>query len=285
MNRGAGSEGDNLVRGLGPPHRPRRGWYCQSCSHSGLNSVSKPQGKPPVATPTTLRGAPTTVSPVTLAAINGREDFAIYKDQIGDPGTHLLRRAAGHPRRPGRRSQLQSALHLRQRDRLQRRADRKRLGDAPEAPLSRQGAAGGDSPPDRGSVPGSAGPVPVDGVVRHVVAALENATFAPNLATAPRRGSDFCSNSASEAIIPIVNGPFGANNPQRQGLQSAVAGPGDPLDIIREELECSDRSDPAACSALQYSPLWDVTPVAWKRRSRAPRWLGRRWRSTQLRSP
>jgi hypothetical protein len=96
-----------------------------------------------------------------------------------------------------------------------------------------------------------------------VVAALENATFAPNLAAAPQRGSDFCSNSASEAIIPIVNGPVGANNPQRQGLQSAVAGQGDPLNIIREEPECSDPSNPAVCSALQYSPLWDVTPVAW----------------------
>jgi hypothetical protein len=96
-----------------------------------------------------------------------------------------------------------------------------------------------------------------------VVGALENATFAPNLGAAPQRGSDFCSNSASEAIIPIVNGQLGVNNPERQGLQSAVAGEGDPLNIIREEPECSDPNDPAACSALQYSPLWDVTPVAW----------------------
>ncbi len=96
-----------------------------------------------------------------------------------------------------------------------------------------------------------------------VVGALENATFAPNLAAAPQRGSDFCANSASEAIIPIVNGQRGINNPQRQGLQSAVAGEGDPLNIIREEPECSNPGDPAACSALQYSPLWDATPVVW----------------------
>ena len=96
-----------------------------------------------------------------------------------------------------------------------------------------------------------------------VVGALENATFAPNLAAAPQRGSDDCANSASEAIIPVVNGPRGVDNPQRQGLQSAVAGEGDPLNIIREEPECSNPSDPAACSALQYSPLWDATPVAW----------------------
>jgi hypothetical protein len=100
-----------------------------------------------------------------------------------------------------------------------------------------------------------------------VVGALENATFAPNLGAAPQRGSDFCvnsPNSASEAIIPIVNGALGVNDPaNRQGLQSAVAGEGDPLNIIREEPECSDSSDPAVCSALQYSPLWDATPVAW----------------------
>ena len=98
-----------------------------------------------------------------------------------------------------------------------------------------------------------------------IVAALENATFAPNLAAAPAPGNDSCADSAREAIIPIVNGPRGVNNPQRQGLRSAVAGEGDPLNIIREEPECSDPSDPAACSALQYSPLWDVTPVKWTR--------------------
>ena len=95
------------------------------------------------------------------------------------------------------------------------------------------------------------------------VAALENATYAPNLAAAPQAGSDDPNRSAREAIIPIVNGPRGVDNPQRQGLQSAVAGEGDPLNIIREEPECSDPTVPANCSALQYSPLWDVTPVAW----------------------
>ena len=96
-----------------------------------------------------------------------------------------------------------------------------------------------------------------------VVGALENATFAPNLAAAPQRGSDFRSESASEATIPMVNGALGVNNPERQGLHSAVAGEGDPLTIIREEPECSDPSNPDACSALQYSPLSDATPVVW----------------------
>jgi len=95
------------------------------------------------------------------------------------------------------------------------------------------------------------------------IAALENATYAPDLAFAPQAGSDDPALSAREAIIPIVNGPRGVDNPQRQGLQSAVAGEGDPLNIIREEPECSDPTVPANCSALEYSPLWDVHPVAW----------------------
>ena len=95
------------------------------------------------------------------------------------------------------------------------------------------------------------------------IAALENATYAPALAAAPIAGNDDPSVSSRLPIIPVVNGPRGVDNPQRQGLQSAVAGEGDPLNIIREEPECSDPSVPANCSALQYSPLWDVTPVAW----------------------
>jgi hypothetical protein len=95
------------------------------------------------------------------------------------------------------------------------------------------------------------------------IAALENATYAPLLADVPQAGSDDPGISAREAIIPIVNGPMGVDNPQRQGLRSAVAGEGDPLNIIREEPECSDPTVPANCSALEYSPMWDVHPVAW----------------------
>jgi hypothetical protein len=95
------------------------------------------------------------------------------------------------------------------------------------------------------------------------IAALENATFAPALGAAPQAGNDDPSVSAREPIIPVVNGPRGIDNPERQGLQSAVAGEGDPLNIIREEPECSDPTVAANCSALEYSPLWDVHPVAW----------------------
>lgn len=92
------------------------------------------------------------------------------------------------------------------------------------------------------------------------IAALESATYAPTLNAAPAAGNRTTEQSAREAIIPIVNGPRGIDHPERQGLRSAVAGEGPPLNIIREEPECSDPTD---CSALLYSPLWDVHPVVW----------------------
>ena len=87
-----------------------------------------------------------------------------------------------------------------------------------------------------------------------VVAALEGSTLAKNLDAAPGAGSNSArsARSARSAIIPIVNGPRGASNPQRQGLQSAVLGEGSPLNITQ--------SLPGNRS---YSPIWDVHPAVW----------------------
>lgn len=85
-----------------------------------------------------------------------------------------------------------------------------------------------------------------------VVAALEGSTLAPNLNAAPGLGSNAAS-SARSAIIPIVNGVRGKGNPQRQGLQSAVLGEGDPLNITQSFPGASD-----------YSPIWDLHPAVWK---------------------
>lgn len=85
-----------------------------------------------------------------------------------------------------------------------------------------------------------------------LVAAIEGSTWAPNLDTAPGVGSNDRKTSARSAIIPIVNGQRGVNNPQRQGLQSALLGEGDPLNITQEVPDDKD-----------YSPLWDVTPAVW----------------------
>ncbi len=85
-----------------------------------------------------------------------------------------------------------------------------------------------------------------------LVAALEGSTWAPRLDAAPGLASFDRETSARAAIIPIVNGPKGVNNPQRQGLQSAVAGQGDPLNITQVVPGDND-----------YTPIWDVTPALW----------------------
>ncbi|MFC4947501.1 hypothetical protein [Pseudonocardia sp. GCM10023141] len=88
-----------------------------------------------------------------------------------------------------------------------------------------------------------------------LLAAIESSTYAPNLAAAPGIASDDPATSAREAIVPIVNGPTGVTNPQRQGLDSALAGEGAPLNIIQEE--------PGGASSQFYGPVWDVTAGVW----------------------
>lgn len=96
------------------------------------------------------------------------------------------------------------------------------------------------------------------------LAALEGGTFAPNMAAAPNPGDDKSFRSAREALIPVINGPMGIGNPMRQGLRSAVAGEGNPLNIFQEQAGCENPDDPGAfCDAAVYSPLWDVHPVMW----------------------
>ncbi len=96
------------------------------------------------------------------------------------------------------------------------------------------------------------------------LAALEMGTFAPNLNEAPFAGDDKPFRSAREALIPIINGPTGADNPHRQGLQSAVLGEGDPLNLFQEQAGCANPDNAAEfCDAVFYSPLWDVHPVKW----------------------
>jgi hypothetical protein len=85
-----------------------------------------------------------------------------------------------------------------------------------------------------------------------LVAAIERSTLAPNLNYAPGIANDEPPSSRA-AIIPVVNGIRGDDQPMRQGLQSALLGQGDPFNVEQEQ-----PSDP-----VHYSPLWDVTPVAW----------------------
>ena len=85
-----------------------------------------------------------------------------------------------------------------------------------------------------------------------LVAALESSTYAPNLNAAPGIGSNEPPSSRA-SISPVVNGIRGSKDPMRQGLESALLGEGDPLNIAQEQ-----PSDP-----VHYTPIWDVSPVAW----------------------
>lgn len=84
------------------------------------------------------------------------------------------------------------------------------------------------------------------------VAALEGVTFAPELNAAPGLGSNDKKRSARSGIAPFANGQTGVDNPDRQGLNSALLGEGDPLNVV-ESLPDSNR----------YSPLWDVHIAVW----------------------
>ena len=87
------------------------------------------------------------------------------------------------------------------------------------------------------------------------VAALEGSTFAPALALAPSAGDD-STKSARASLAAFVNGQVGADNPQRQGINSALNGDGDPLNVLFWNPKQG-----------RYSPLWDVFLSAWSARA------------------
>jgi hypothetical protein len=80
-------------------------------------------------------------------------------------------------------------------------------------------------------------------------AALEGSTFAPRLAQAPRPGDD-STDSGRAGLVAFVNGPTGPT--QRQGINSALLGQGDPLNVLAW-----------LPNQGRYSPLWDVHLTAW----------------------
>jgi hypothetical protein len=82
-------------------------------------------------------------------------------------------------------------------------------------------------------------------------AAIEDVTFAPALDAAPFAGGDG-TNSARATLAAFTNGPTGATNPQRQGLNSALLGQGDPLNVLAW-----------TPNQGRYSPLWDVHLSTW----------------------
>jgi hypothetical protein len=86
-----------------------------------------------------------------------------------------------------------------------------------------------------------------------VAAVLEESTYAPALANI-RVGFDDGAFSAIERLFVTVNGPTGANNPQRQGLNSLLLEEGNgPLNLFGG----------VPTIALDYSPLWDMNLGMW----------------------
>src|SRR5207253_656563 len=82
-----------------------------------------------------------------------------------------------------------------------------------------------------------------------LVSALEGSTYAPNLNATPGLGSNAPSSGRS-AIIPVINGA--QTGADRQGLQSALLGGGDPLNITQ-----------SLPGAADYTPVWDLHPAIW----------------------
>ena len=85
-----------------------------------------------------------------------------------------------------------------------------------------------------------------------LAATLEGATFAPAMDDIDV-GRDDSAFSAVERIFVMANGPTGKDNPQRQGLTSAIEDGRSPLNVLGG----------IPTIATDYSPLWDVNLGFW----------------------
>ncbi|MBV8458530.1 MAG: hypothetical protein JO122_18170 [Acetobacteraceae bacterium] len=85
-----------------------------------------------------------------------------------------------------------------------------------------------------------------------LTATLEGATYAPGLQDITSGGDDSLF-SPVERIFVFVNGPTGKDNPQRQGLNSALSDGGSPLNVLGG----------IPTVATDYSPIWDLNPSVW----------------------
>jgi hypothetical protein len=88
------------------------------------------------------------------------------------------------------------------------------------------------------------------------VAALEGATFAPGLEDLTVGGDDGAFSSI-ERIFIATNGPTGVENPQRQGLNSAIQDGKGPLNVLGG----------IPTIATDYSPLWDANIYSWTKQA------------------
>jgi len=86
-----------------------------------------------------------------------------------------------------------------------------------------------------------------------VIATLEKATHTPALADIAARLEDAAPGSGAERIVAFANGPMGRDNPQRQGVNSALG----------EGLNALNVAGGVPFTNLDYSPIWDLMPVRW----------------------
>lgn len=89
-----------------------------------------------------------------------------------------------------------------------------------------------------------------------LAATLEGATYAPALRDIPV-GRDDSAFSPIERIFVFINGPTGRDNPQRQGLDSAIMDGESPLNVLGG----------IPTVATDYSPLWDMNLGMWTNES------------------
>jgi len=86
-----------------------------------------------------------------------------------------------------------------------------------------------------------------------LVATLEGATYAPALKDVPFALEDASPGESAERIYVFANGPSGRDNPQRQGLDSALSDGRGPLNVLGGIPTIN----------LDYSPLWRLFPAKW----------------------
>lgn len=86
-----------------------------------------------------------------------------------------------------------------------------------------------------------------------LVATLEGATYAKALEDLPFALEDASPGESAERIYVFANGPTGLENPQRQGLDSALSDGRGPLNVLGGIPTIN----------LDYSPMWRLFPAKW----------------------
>jgi hypothetical protein len=89
-----------------------------------------------------------------------------------------------------------------------------------------------------------------------MTATLEGANYAPGLEDIQGGGDDSLF-SPVERFFVFVNGHTGKDNPQRQGLNSALSDGASPLNVLGG----------IPTVATDYSPMWDINPSVWTQRA------------------